>query len=266
MDTEKLVQLVVAEVLRQLKEAESRSAASIAAEEHKALAIFTGGTIGLETSLEQLSRLQAIGTEPTVILSEAAECIIGINWIKEKLGSHVNVITTQSPYPGKYLRSADIVLVPVLTQNTAAKLAHTFSDTMVSTVILQALMLGKPVIAAKNAADPKDNWRVQKNMANTNPALKEALEENLKKLEAYGIELVSAEGLAVAVKNILIKEALPKLPCIQEKNSKRHVLDADTVRQAAKNGAKMIQVKSGTVITPLARDIARENSIDIINQ
>ncbi|HWR42187.1 flavoprotein [Sporomusa sp.] len=253
MDNEKLVELVTAEVLRQLNRPH-----------HKALAIFTGGTIGLETSLEELRALQAINTELTVVLSEAAEKIIGINWIKEKLGSHVQVVTTQSPYPGKYLRAADIVLVPVLTQNTAAKLAYTLSDTMVSTLILQALMLGKPVIAAQNAADPKDSWRVQKNMAKAPPALREALQGNLNKLEAYGIQLAPVESLAEKAKKVLIPESKPQVVQSPEKASKRKVIDADTVRRAAQSGAKTFSVPQGSIITPLARDIARECNIEII--
>ena len=265
MDNEKLVELVTVEVLRRLKQMEAPVPVQPAGLLHKALAIFTGGTIGLEASLEELKILQAIGTEITVVLSAAAEKIVGENWIREKLGSHVQVVTSQSPYPGAHLRLADIVLVPVLTQNTAAKLAHTLSDSMVPTLILQALMLGKPVIAAANAADPQDDWRVRKSMAKAAPALRAALEANLKKIETFGIELVPVASLAAAAKQILLREAQPALPGVSEKPAGKQVLDADRVRRTAQNGIKSIRVAQGTLITPLARDIARECGIDIVN-
>ncbi|SMC34701.1 flavoprotein [Sporomusa malonica] len=264
MDNEKLVELVTAEVLRQLNLRAGSVSMQPDGPHYKALAIFTGGTIGLETSLEELRALQAINTELTVVLSEAAEKIIGINWIKEKLGSHVQVVTTQSPYPGKYLRAADIVLVPVLTQNTAAKLAYTLSDTMVSTLIFQALMLGKPVIAAQNAADPEDGWRIQKSMEKASPALKAALRGNLNKLETYGIQLAPVASLAEKAKKVLIPVIKPQAVQSPEKVSKRKVIDADTVRRAAQSGAAALSVPQGTIITPLARDIAKECNIEII--
>lgn len=264
MDNEKLVELVTAEVLRRLNLQKGLAATQPDSPQHKVLAIFTGGTIGLDTSLEEIKALQAINTGLTVVLSEAAEKIIGINWIKEKLGSHVQVVTTQSPYPGQYLRAADIVIVPVLTQNTAAKLAYTLSDTMVSTLIFQALMLGKPVIAAQNAADPEDGWRRQKGMEKAPPGLKQALLGNLNTLQSYGIQLVPVESLAEKAKEKLIPELTLQVVQGPEKSSKRKVIDADTVRRAAQRSVTTLSVSQGTLITPLARDIARECNIEII--
>lgn len=263
MDNEKLVELVVAEVLRRLRQADI-TLRPAAGPQYKALAVFTGGTIGLEASLEELKKLQAGGTEITVVLSQAAETIIGESWIKEKLGSHVQVVATQSPYPGKHLRLADVVLVPVLTQNTAAKLAHTLSDSMVCTLILQALMLGKPVIAAVNAADPQDDWRVQKHMSQAAPALKAALAANLKRIETFGVLLTPVEKLANAAGRVLGREEQPALTKVPEQPVKKRVLDADSVRRTAQQGIKTIQIVQGTIITPLARDIARECGIAII--
>ncbi|WP_094606876.1 Coenzyme A biosynthesis bifunctional protein CoaBC [Sporomusa silvacetica DSM 10669] len=264
MDNEKLVELVTAEVLRRLRQAQSENPIQMPDCLHKALAIFTGGSIGLETSLEELKTLQNMGTELIVVLSPAAETIVGENWIREKLGNSVPIVTTKSPYPGQYLRKADIVLVPVLTQNTAAKLAHTLADTMVCTLIMQALMLGKPVIAAANAADPQDGWRLQKNMGQTPPALREALENNLKKIATYGIELTPVTNLAAAAQKVLIKESCVDLPSIPVKTAKKQVLTAAAVRYAAQSGNKAFRVAQGTIITPLARDVARECNVDIV--
>lgn len=263
MDNEKLVEVITAEVLRRLGQADRQMSAQPIAV-YKALAIFTGGTIGLEVGLEELKKLQDIGTQITVVLSQAAETIIGENWVKEKLGSGIQIVTTQSPYPGKYLRLADVVLVPVLTQNTAARLAHTLADNVVCTVLLQALMLGKPVIAAINAADPQDSWRMKKNMANAAPALREALTANLKKIESFGVQLTPVERLAAAAKEVLKQESLPVSSSTVAKPSKKQILDAEAVRAAIQSGHKSICVLQGTLITPLASDIARESGLRIV--
>lgn len=265
MDREKLVALVTAEVLRQLEHSTDLGAVPPAGAGHTALIILTGGTIGLEAGLAELSKLQAAHTELTIVLSAAAETIIGSDRIREKLGSHVNIITARSAYPGEALRAAEVVLVPVLTQNTAAKLARTFADTMASTLILQALMLGKPVIAACNAADPQDEWRLRNNMSQAVPAFREALQGNLKQLALYGIQLVPVDTLAAAAQTTVYREEQqPPLPGPGQKTAKRQVLDAAMVRRAAQTGAKHIRVARGTVITPLARDVAGECGVELV--
>ena len=261
MDNEKLVQLVTAEVLRQLGQVPLAIQDKAIQPPQKALAIFTGGTIGLEQSLGELLKLQALNIELTVVLSAAAKEIVGIKRIKDCLGSDTSVITTQSSYPGKLLREADIVLVPVLTQNTAAKLAYTLSDTLATTLIMQALMLGKPVLAAINAADPQDSWRVKGNMGKCPPGLLQALRENLRKVEGYGIRLVQVEDLAAGSQKVMDCRVKTSLSIPQAKKS---VLDAAAIKVAAGNGLKSITVAQGTIITPLARDVARDYGLEIV--
>lgn len=271
MDNEQLVQLVVAEVMRKLGLETSASKEKAIIPRKQALAIFTGGTIGLEQSLIELKKIQALHIEVSVVLSAAAEEIIGIDQIKEHLGSNINLVTTHSPYPSKLLREADFVLVPVLTQNTAAKLAYTLSDTLPSTLIMQALMLGKPVLAAMNAADPQDGWRIQKDMGKCSPALSEVLRQNLKKIEGFGIELVQVNDLASGSQKI-IDRMEQKAFSIQRSEpqgtprGKKSMLDAETIKLAARDGLKSITTPRGSIITPLAWDIAREYGVEIVQE
>jgi len=271
MDKERLVELVKAEIMRQL-ELESLAGKEKATLPCKqALIIFTGGTIGLEQSLIELQKIQALNIEVSVVLSMAAEKIIGMDLIKKHLGSNINLVTTHSPYPGKLLRDADFVLVPVLTQNTVAKLAYTLSDTLPSTLIMQGLMMGKPILAAMNAADPQDGWRIQKNMGKCTPALAESLRQNLKKVESYGIELVHVDHLASSSQKI-IDRMEKKAWDSQHSDSKdihrgkKSILDAEAIKVAANNGLKSITIAKDAIITPLARDVAREYSIEIVQE
>lgn len=262
MDNEKLVQLVTAEVLRQLGQGPMATRDKAIQRPQRALAIFTGGSIGLEQSLGELQKLQVLNIELTVVLSVAAEEIVGIQRIKDCLGSDISVITTQSSYPGMLLREADLVLVPVLTQNTAAKLAYTLSDTLATTLIMQALMLGKPVLAAINAADPQDSWRIKGNMGKCPPGLSQALRENLRKIEGYGIQLVQVDDLAAGGQKIIddhkVKTSL-SVPQV-----KKSVLDAAAVKVAVDKGLKRITISQGTIITPLAWDVARDYGVEIV--
>ncbi len=256
-----MVQLVTKEIMRQLAQMPvATHRQSIPSQ--KALVIFTGGTIGFEQGLAEIKKLQDLCVSVTVVLSASAEKVLGIQRITEELGSHIHIVTAQSPYPGNILRETDIVIVPVLTQNTAAKLAYTLSDTMVSTLILQGLMMGKPVIAAFNAADPLDSWRAQYKMGESAPGLVQALQANLKKLKAYGIQLVPVQDIAGVSQQLLHPKE--EQAAVNSLTNKKTILDAASIQTAAQNGSTSITVLKGTIITPLARDVARDCGVEIV--
>jgi ethanolamine utilization protein len=171
------------------------------------------------------------------------------------------VLTVRNEYPGKLLKAADLVLIPVLTQNTAAKVANTLADSLASTLIMQALMQGKNILAAKNAADPKDAWRIQANMGKEAPILMQALQANLKKLEDYGVKLVSVQLLAIEYQKI-IKPQISKIAAFA--TGKKNIVDAQAIKAAAANGTKKLMVIPGTIVTPLARDLARDLQVEIV--
>ncbi len=269
MDNEEMVQIVTKEILRQLQQnpviTEGQSLPAL----HKALVIFTGGTIGFEQGLAEIKKLQGLCSTVTVVLSAAAEQILGIERITEALGSHIDIVTAQSPYPGKTLREVDIMIIPVLTQNTAAKVAHTFSDTMVSTLILQGLMMGKPIVAAYNAADPLDSWRMQYAMGNSSSGLIKALQENLQKLAGFGMELIPVDNIATVSRKRLCREKQMTVKqtmeqAVSKPDHKKAVLDAAAIQTAAQSGTKSIMVPRGTILTPLARDVAREYGVELV--
>lgn len=249
MEKEQLVELVTTEVMRRISGTNSCP---------QALAIITGGTIGLETGLGELRSLQATGLNLAIVLSEAAEKIVGIARIKKELGKHTEIVTAHSPYPKELLQQADLVLVPVLTQNTAAKLAATITDTMASYLLLSALLQNKPVLAAIDAADPGNRSNVQ--MSKLAPALREALETNLVKIGTYGVQLTNVAKLASEAKKLLIKPCEGDLPT---NPGKKKVLDAEAIRNAVLNGEKIITVPADTIVTPLALDLARDYKIEI---
>lgn len=265
MEDEQLVQLVTAEVMRRLGRLPQNIQQQPPRKKVRALVIFTGGTIGLEQSFYELKELQQADFEFSVVLSVAAEQIISIARVQAELGREIPIITSAAPYPGKRLREAELIIVPVLTQNTAAKLASTQADNLCTTLIMQALMMGKPVIAATNAADPNDTVRSQLGMGKASPRLMQALRSNLQTLDLYGMKLVVVNNLARAsreIQNRLDKEVQTK--AVSDKAVKRTVLTATAVQAAYSNGKKQLAVPQGMIITPLAFDVARDCHIELV--
>jgi len=271
MDNEQLVQRVVAEVLRKFGMEAQPPAGKARLFPKRALANYTGGTIGFEQSLLVLQKIQAAHVEVSVVLSTAAEKMIDLDQMKEQLGRNIPLITTQSPYPGKLLREVDFVLSPVLTQNTAAKLAYTLADSLPSTLIFQGLMLGKPILAAGNAADPRDDWRIKMNMGNSPPGFSSALQQNLKKIASYGIELVSVEELAIASQKLIERIDRKLTDSLQSENQgtspeKKSLVDVATIKVAAGKGLHRIVIGRNSIVTPLAREVAREYGIEMVQE
>lgn len=260
MQEEKLVELITREVLRRLAEV-TPTPAEKPERQLSILALFAGGTIGLKQGLKELSELKPLASI-SVVLSEAAEQVVGKNRIYEHLGSETPVVTASCPYPGKLLRAADVVVVPVLTQNSAAKLAHTLADTMVTTLVLQALMLGKPVIIATNAADPRDSWRIGAGMGRSPVGLARALQDNLKKIEGLGVAMVDVGFLAAECRRHIKLET--RESSTEKTGAARVLIDAGAVKAVLANGGKRLAVPTGALVTPLAKDVARELGVELI--
>jgi len=256
---ESMIELITKEVLRQLNQIKSADSDQA---RPNVLALFTGGTIGLEPALTALTEIRNFPAEITVVLSAAAEKVIGVKRIQEYLGKSVVIVTSCDPYPGKLLRTADVITMPVMTQNTAAKLAGTISDTMLTTLILQGLLMGKPVIIAKNAANPKDNWRIRAGMGQASPGLSQAIEENLRKIERYGARVVDVRLLAVEISRNLGQTK--NQPVADAKALAKILIDAAAIKTAYAAGEKTLHICPGTLITPLAVDAAREFAIELI--
>lgn len=260
MEHEAWIDLIAKEVIKRLQHPEKPADAK-----QSVLALFTGGSIGLSQGLEQIKMLQAMQVAVTVVLSRPAEEIIGVEKIKECLGAAVPILTAADPYPKRLLQGVDAVVVPVLTQNTAAKVAATIADSLPSTLLMQGLMMGKPIIAAVNAADPKDKARTAVHMDHTSPALLTVLQDNLSKLERYGIELVAVEQLAVQCQRAITKKIEPvAVPTPAPANGRREIIDAAAVKAAVSQGLTTLQVPAKAIVTPLARDVARDTGITII--
>ena len=264
MEREDIIRLVTEEVMRRLGTTQPVQPAV-----KQALALFTGGALGLEEALAQLAQLQNQGVRLTAVLSKAAETVIGVDRLRKALGMELDIRLATDSLPKQELKAADVVLIPVLTQNTAAKLARTLADTTVTTLVMQALLMGKPVIAARNAADPKDPWRVQGGMGAARPTLTRVLQDNLKTLESYGVALVDAGTLAAEAMQQLglngimtqAKETAqkPSLP----KGQGRRVIDAAMIQVLAAQGETILTVGPQDLVTPLARDVARECGVDL---
>ena len=155
------------------------------------------------------------------------------------------------------IEQSDVVLLPAVGDDDAAKMALGIFDEPVARVALSAIASGKPLIAALNA--PYDA-ALQKN----SPTLRRVFEGYRRALQTYGFEIVEYSGLASAVRvyGISGDGSTPALQNTAANGGRKQLITAQDVDAAARNGNRM-KLPAGAIVTPLARDRARELGLNI---
>jgi hypothetical protein len=158
------------------------------------------------------------------------------------------------------IEQSDVVLLPAVGDDDAAKMALGIFDEPVSRVALSAIAMGKPLVAAMHA--PYDA-ALQKN----SPVLRRVFEGYRRALQNYGFEIVQYSGLATAVQAHLGLAngndlAANGAGMRGSNRGRKQLITAQDVDAAARNGKKL-QLPAGAIVTPLARDRARELGLDI---
>lgn len=254
MSDEELVRRVVAEVLRRLGHPVRGP---------EILVLLTGGTIGWPVAREGLRALAADGVAFRLLCSRAAVRIHKREELVEICPAGQTVSEDERD-PRPLLREVRGVLVPVLTRNTAARVAMLDFAGLIPGLILEALMRGLPVVAARDAADPDHPaWRRLLG-GDPHPGLAAALRENLRRVESLGIRLVAAADLEAAARETLGlgRAAAPKAHT-PAASVARGVITAAEILAAAREGRE-IRLGRGALVTPLARDVAAEHGVRLL--
>ena len=242
----------------------------------RALVIVTGAAIGVPTALEKLKELRSEGFTYHVLMTRSAMYVTGEKAVRDALAPEELWVESPDRPPELVAAQFDTILVPALTVNTAAHLANCMSDSPAGAMILSGLLKGKNVVISVDGACP-DNPKRKTLGYHMTPAMRDALHENLEKLQAYGGRLTSAEGMADAVRKAVysflppqaVKPAAPakgQQPAAQGGKVIRPALTGKVLGVKAVNTAPrgtVVVVPKGTIITALASDEARQRGVTI---
>ena len=190
MDLEALVTLIVEEVRRAL--------ARQTVPPKRLLVVLTGAPADPGRIATALSSLGASGRfAATLLLSRTAAQRVDRRSLEKALGAGDILSEGDSPPPPTLAFGADLVLVPWLSLNSAAKLATGVCDTVATSVLMLALLRGIPVLACAEELDPDGpclgTW------ARPAPPLAALLRSHLATLRQFGVELIGSHELASAV-------------------------------------------------------------------
>ncbi|MDQ3815191.1 MAG: hypothetical protein M3347_14815 [Armatimonadota bacterium] len=153
----------------------------------------------------------------------------------------------------------DVVLMPAVHDDEVAKMALGIFDDPVARVALSTLALGKPLVAALHA--PYDDM-----LKMHSPLLRRLFEGYRRALQNYGFELVECAQITSMVSNLcgvaLRGADNGSVRALPSSGGKKQLITVREIEAAARSGRRL-QLPPGALITPLARDRARELGLNL---
>lgn len=249
MDIEKLIDEVYKEVLKRIH--------------RNVLLFFTGTPLNIDTILSDLNNLRKYNICYKSVLSDSALDVIGV----EKISRLGDILKNKNDITS-FIKQSDFVLLATLTRNTLSKLAVGIEDSRVTLGLAEAFMMNKSVIIIKDGADFKNPFRISKGM-NKNKEYNKMLNTYFETLKKFGAKLINSNELCDTVENIFEPKYSLENNKSNESSSNSNILriksSVITLGDLLSNDkSKEIVIKDNALITPLAKDYIRDNSIKLI--
>jgi glycosyltransferase involved in cell wall biosynthesis len=227
------------------------------------LNVFHPGVRYLEMALEQVRRIEIMAGKSSVFTVPSARAWVCGQDVREKSGCKCILDTVKPEGLEKTLHKADILVLPTFCFKTAAKVARLINDSPETAIVISALMQGKPVLAANDGFSLLDTL--------SNEGIREEIQCILGKLENFGMVFCNTEQLAAVFKKVVLSRQMPAKPANQEDSNPQRkpaprLITAKDIQIAVDNKQRSIPLAPGGIITPLARDQAKEYAIRIDNQ
>jgi len=226
-----------------------------------ALNVFHPGVRKLEQALEQVRLIENIAARSSTFTVNSARSWVCGEDVREKAGSRCILDTVKPEGLEKALQKADILVLPTFCFKTAAKVARLIGDDQESSIVLSALIQGKPVLATN------DGFTLLNSLVNK--GIREEIQRVLVKLESFGVVFCQTEQLAHTFRTIVTRGDKPgpsetKKATGSQNTPARNLITARHIRMAAEKNQNTITLARGGLITPLAKDQAREYAIRIV--
>lgn len=231
MDFDKMVEYIVQEVLKKL---ENQETPVNRVEKNRGLVVINGGTGNLDQVVLELKKISA-EYNLDIVFSEAGKQIAG-----EERFSQFNLVNNfDMKNCEPLLKKSDVILLPLLTKSSCAKIAVGIRDNAVTYLVSKALLAQKEIIAVYDSciADNKTTYGSQINF-------------NIEKLKSYGIIFVKSSELSDYVLNRRFLE----VNFLREKK----IITAEDLCDLHN---KKIIISKNSIITTLAKEKAENNGI-----
>ena len=228
----------------------------------RALVLFTGALLGFEDSLDGLRRIAADGVDLDYVQTPSAARILDQDLIA---GIGMTEVST------KLVAEHQMLIVPTLTVNTAAKAAYGMADGLATNLLQEFIMADRPIVAVRAAACP-DSAEKQGWFPHMPPGFAAVLRENLTRLASFGVRLCGANGLHETVMQAWADHFAaahaaplpggPPTSGVPGSVEGHRPLISHAVVQSLPHGS-LLRIDPGAKVTAMAMDAARSRSIRI---
>ncbi len=241
------------------------------------LVLFGGASAGWQAGLDAIAMLAHDGHSVTAVLTSSAVSILGEGKIREAGAGQVILPGVFADAPA-LVKEHDVVLIPTLSMNLAAKLALGLFDSLLTTLALGALLAGKPVVAVRDGADPDGCGGRVWGATGAAATLRARLSANLKTIESYGIRLVPVDEFVASVQQHLSASTTLSAQASAPAGSRAlggvggtplvgPVVAAAVITQAdiahLQEGG-LLRIPNGSRLTPLAQETANRLRLEVV--
>jgi hypothetical protein len=227
------------------------------------LNIFHAGVRKLGEALKQIQHIEEAARRSSVYTVESARPWVCGADVKAGAGIKCILDTVKPEGLEKALQKADVLVLPTFCLKTAAKVSSLICDDQESGIVFTALLQGKKVLAAN------DGFLVCDILVNEN--LRNEIDQILKKLESFGMVFCPTDQLHDMFQKIVAGTEKPAAPRPSEQTkteesstSATKLITAKVINIAVNNKQDTVRLAPGGIVTPLAKDLAKEYSIRII--
>ncbi len=223
----------------------------------KVLTVFHAGVCRLDKTLEQIRFIGELSGKLGIYRGESARGLVSMDEIRKKSLVRCNLDKVNTVGLEKVLDVSDIVILPTFCFPTATKVTRLLCDDLESGIVLSALMKGKTVLAAEDGFSKPDIVM--------NSYLQNEIDKIIDKLKNFGVVFCPTGKLNKVFQKLTApKQEIRSVMPGQKKNIALKLITAKEINRAVEKKQDKIRLALNGIVTPLALDLAKEYTIEII--
>lgn len=212
------------------------------------LTLLSYSPVGMEEGFQSIEFLRREKVRLRLWIDEPLADIYSIT----ELIRHTGVDDILCPGPRSLEGLASTYLfIPVLSYSLVSRVVQYDDSHPFSRTIMANLLKGRKVAGLSIASDPYHPQWKEKGLDHGAPLLKHDMKSKLLQLRGYGVDLLEQGQVSDWIKR---EKGRP---------ARKRVLSQDDILQAYSEQKKIIRMEPGTIITPLAQDLARQYGIEL---
>jgi len=258
MSNKELIMKVLGDITMRINSQSVDTEKHFKVEKEKILVLFTGSNLEVDKIIDNLKKLGENGYLLRLCFSKSAEEILDTERIVDLLRPYEIYFEEDKKHYLSLAQNSNIAIAPLLTQNTLTKVALGIQDSFISTLLWKLLWSGKEVLVNTNSALDETN------MPCKNKKMLLLMNNNIEKLREFGARVINNHNyMAYINKDIEGLEYQKKKFSKKETTEFKKVVTEKDILDLAEASKELI-ISKGTIITPLAKDTAKDMEIRIV--